>query len=328
MQITSTNLTANISDNFNSELNDGVKPVTNKQTSTNSDTNSGISENQAQAAQPFKYQQYNSLESNYFKSLLNSALPKKTANISSESKEINQGNNPSELKLSTSIKSKDNKGTNIETTKVTNESTKSTKDSLYTEWKDGKNGKILIPKQNDYNDVIRRTTEDPDNAFPELQAKELKGLIAKESTFNSKAVSPTGRKGLVQMDENTAKSQGGLKFDGRNDPRLDPEKAIAAVPRILSKKYKYLESNENKPGLNYYNQGKPLAREEKVKFALAAYNAGEGQIKKALNKAYDGKIPSDGVKFEDVRPFLPRQENREYVPLILEKVNEKQVFCS
>ena len=94
-------------------------------------------------------------------------------------------------------------------------------------------------QQNDYNDVIRRTTEDPDNAFPELQTKELKGLIAKESTFNSKAVSPTGRKGLVQMDENTAKSQGGLKFDGRNDPRLDPEKAIAAVPRILSKKCKY-----------------------------------------------------------------------------------------
>lgn len=300
MQITS-NLTTNISDNFNSELGDGVKSVANKQASTSSGANSENSENQAQPAQPFKYQQYNSLESNYFKSLLNSTLPKR----------------------STDIKEENNKGTNVETTKVTNEPAISAKDSLCTEWKDGKNEKVIIPRQNDYNDIIIRTTEDPNNVFPELQAKELKGLIAKESTFNSKAVSPTGRKGLVQMDENTAKSQGGLKFDGKTDPRLEPEKAIAIVPKILSKKYKYLESNENKPGLGYYNQGKPLAREEKVKFALAAYNAGEGQVKKALNKAYDGKIPSDGVKFEDVRPFLPRQENREYVPLILEKADEK-----
>lgn len=322
MQITS-NLTTNISDNFNSELNDGVKSVANKQASTSSGANSEISENQAQPAQPFKYQQYNSLESNYFKSLLNSALLKKTANINSEGKGVNQVNNQSELKQSTGIRGEYNKETNVEPTKAINESTKSIKDSLYTEWKDGKNEKVIIPRQNDYNDIIRRTTEDPNNAFPELQAKELKGLIAKESTFNSKAVSPTGRKGLVQMDENTAKSQGELKFDGKTDPRLEPEKAIAAVPKILNKKYKYLESNENKPGLSYYNQDKPLAREEKVKFALAAYNAGEGQVKKALNKAYDGKIPPDGVKFEDIRPFLPRQENREYVPLILEKVNEK-----
>lgn len=101
MQITS-NLTTNVSSNFNSELNDEVKSLANKQTSTDSDTNSEISENQAQSSQPFKYQQYNSLESNYFKSLLNSALPKK----------------------STHIKEENNKGTNVETTKVTNEPTR------------------------------------------------------------------------------------------------------------------------------------------------------------------------------------------------------------
>jgi hypothetical protein len=317
------NTTSIVLDNINSQSNKSINSANNQQL-----TNSNSEPSQPQPLmQPDKYKQYTSFESNYFKSLINTLLPnnnsQSSSNVTPSNKQINQPNNPPPSITLTPTNTETKITDKLENSTITTDTTRVTKDTLYTEWKDGKNNTTLIPRQNDFNDIIRKTTEDPKNPFPELSAKELKSLIAKESTFNPSALSPTGRKGLAQLDENTAKTQGALKFDGLADPRLNPDKAIAAIPKVLSKKFKYLESNENQPGLKYYNQDKPLPKEEKLKFALAAYNAGEGQVKKALNKAYKSNIPPDGIKFEDVRPFLPKQENRDYVPLILDKINEK-----
>ncbi|KAF0247898.1 MAG: hypothetical protein FD167_2704, partial [bacterium] len=199
------------------------------------------------------------------------------------------------------------------------------KDNLDTNWDSVKKG----INQNEYNSIIRKAVEDPNNRFPEITPIELKALIWQESKFEPKAGSSKGAKGIVQIMDNTAK-EGGLNIDGSGeDPRLVPEKAIPAALKILGKKFDYVNKDRknNKGeiisrGLNYYNQGKPLPREEKLKLTLAAYNGRHTLVQEALKKAYGDNIPPNGPKFEDIKSYLSK-ETQNYVPVILERASKK-----
>ena len=117
---------------------------------------------------------------------------------------------------------------------------------------------------------------------------ELKYLAVVESGLNPKARSHAGARGLWQFMYATARGQG-LRIDSYIDERKDPVRSSEAACVFLKKLY-------NQYG-DWY-------------LALAAYNAGPGNVNKAIRR-------SGGKKnFWEIRYFLPR-ETRNYVPAFM-----------
>jgi membrane-bound lytic murein transglycosylase D len=114
---------------------------------------------------------------------------------------------------------------------------------------------------------------------------ELKYLSIIESGLNPKAVSRARAVGLWQFMYATGKHYG-LHVDWYVDQRMDPEKSTDAACRYLGDLYGMFNDWE---------------------LALAAYNAGPGNVKKAIRRS--------GYKrsFWEIYPYLPR-ETRSYVP--------------
>jgi membrane-bound lytic murein transglycosylase D len=114
---------------------------------------------------------------------------------------------------------------------------------------------------------------------------ELRALPMIESALNPLATSPAGAKGLWQFMYATGKLQG-LEIGSYVDERSDPVKSTDAACRYLKRLYEMFGNWE---------------------LALAAYNAGPGNVSKAI-RASGGKN-----NYWEVRPYLPR-ETRMYVP--------------
>lgn len=114
---------------------------------------------------------------------------------------------------------------------------------------------------------------------------ELKYLAIIESGLNPRAVSRARAVGLWQFMSPTGRHYG-LHQDWYIDERMDPEKATEAACRYLRDLYGMFGNWE---------------------LALASYNAGPGNVKKAVRRA--------GYKnnFWEAYPFMPR-ETRSYVP--------------
>jgi membrane-bound lytic murein transglycosylase D len=114
---------------------------------------------------------------------------------------------------------------------------------------------------------------------------ELAWMAEAESTLNPGARSPSGAKGLFQFMPDTAKSLGLSTF--LPDERTDPEKSAQAAAKYLRELY-----------------GKfgdwPLT--------LAAYNAGEGRVRKLLKQ-------KNAETFAAIAGALPA-ETRMYVPKV------------
>lgn len=194
-------------------------------------------------------------------------------------------------------------------------------------WAD-KGGKVF-PNQNEYNKHVLEAVNDPKNPWPGFSPQVLKSIIAQESGFDPKANDGNGFIGLTQMNETTAKTEGKLSFTN-GDPRTDPNKIIPATLKVLNLKSKALDVGfnlknksgkvvENLPGFNYY--GKPN-EQDRAKFAVAAYNAGQGAVLKALKQAYGDSIPKE-VKYEDVEKFLPtKNDTKGYVNSIFERAEK------
>lgn len=111
-------------------------------------------------------------------------------------------------------------------------------------------------------------------------------LAEAESTFNPRAVSPVGAKGLFQLMPPTAKELGLSTF--LPDERTDPAKSARAAARYLKRLH---------------------ARFGDWPLALAAYNAGPGRVERTLQRRR-------GKTFADIAPALPA-ETRMYVPKVL-----------
>lgn len=113
---------------------------------------------------------------------------------------------------------------------------------------------------------------------------ELKYLAVIESALKPVALSRVGAKGLWQFMPRTGRAYG-LKQTYQIDDRMDPEKATRAAAKYLKFLHKYHGDWE---------------------LAIAAYNCGPGNIRKAQRRS--GK-----KKFWDIYRKLPR-ETRSYLP--------------
>lgn len=118
--------------------------------------------------------------------------------------------------------------------------------------------------------------------------KELRYLPVIESALNPKAVSPASAKGLWQFIFPTAKLYG-LKSNNYIDERFDPIKSTKAAVHYLRDLYKFFNNWE---------------------LAIAAYNCGPGNVKKAI-------VRSGGKKsFWEIYDWLP-YETRGYLPAFI-----------
>ncbi|MHA8105653.1 lytic transglycosylase domain-containing protein [Aquirufa sp. 5-AUSEE-100C1] len=142
-------------------------------------------------------------------------------------------------------------------------------------------------------DFTRRMLEKRDIYFPLYEKylkqynlpEELKYLSLIESGLETKAISNKGAGGLWQFMPYTARGDFGLRVDGVVDERFDPEKATEAACKYLKQLYRVFGDWH---------------------LALAAYNTGPGNVKRAIRKC--GK--SD---FWGIYNCLPKQ-TRAYVP--------------
>lgn len=98
----------------------------------------------------------------------------------------------------------------------------------------------------------------------------LRKLSFNESSFNPKAVSKTGPKGIMQFTKATARSMGLNVTDGDDDGRYNPELAIDAGAKLLSSLVKKYNGDELKAALAY-NQGEGPAGAPQ----LQAYDKGD-----------------------------------------------------
>lgn len=114
---------------------------------------------------------------------------------------------------------------------------------------------------------------------------ELKYLAVIESGLRPQVKSRAGALGLWQFMYGTGRMFG-LKENSYIDERMDPEKATEAACQYLKKLY------------GIYNDWN---------LALAAYNAGPGNVNKAIRRS------GNKLTYWEVRPYLPR-ETQGYVP--------------
>lgn len=145
--------------------------------------------------------------------------------------------------------------------------------------KDREYSRMVIRRQNLYFPIFEKTLAK--YGLPD----ELKYLSIIESGLNAKAISRAGAGGLWQFMPPTGRHYG-LYQDWYVDERLDFEKATDAACRYLRDLY------------NQFNDWE---------LAIAAYNTGPGNIRKAIRRSGYKKT------FWEIYPYLHR-ETRSYLP--------------
>ena len=120
---------------------------------------------------------------------------------------------------------------------------------------------------NDYDQIIKEINE---KLWPGLDWLIIKCQIAQESSFNPKAVSPCGARGLLQLMPATAAD---LRVKQPLQPKqlFDPETNLLAGITYLKIQFDHFTEVPD--------------REERIKFALASYNGGRGYINAAIKLA-------------------------------------------
>ncbi|HSD79708.1 MAG TPA: lytic transglycosylase domain-containing protein [Solirubrobacteraceae bacterium] len=145
---------------------------------------------------------------------------------------------------------------------------------------------IALPLRHE--DIIRQQARDKD-----LDPALIAGVIYAESKFRDGQVSSAGAQGLMQLTPGTAKDiarkSGGTAF--RLDDLDTPQVNISYGAYYL----RYL--------LDRYGGNEA--------FALAAYNAGEGNVDRwiALARARDEALTVDAIPFGETRAYVRRVED-------------------
>ena len=123
---------------------------------------------------------------------------------------------------------------------------------------------------------------------------ELVWIAEVESRLDPQARSHAGALGLFQIMPETAR-RFGLRLGQYVDERYNPEKSAGAAARYLRTLYQEFGSWQ---------------------LAVAAYNAGEGRVGRALRWSPTGT-------FEEIAPRLPA-ETRNYVPRVMMVVSDRE----
>lgn len=147
--------------------------------------------------------------------------------------------------------------------------------------------KLMIKKlyKKDYSEYVSKYAEEYD-----VDENLIYALIKAESNFNAKAVSHQNAKGLMQLMQSTAqdlanRSQIKLTKDNILDPDININLGTQYIASLLNKY-------------------------DSIEVALAAYNAGSGNVDKWIK---NGTIKSDGSDIENV----PYKETNTYVRKIM-----------
>lgn len=117
----------------------------------------------------------------------------------------------------------------------------------------------------------------------------LASISYQESHWNPKAKSFTGVRGLMMLTKNTAKM-----LNVKN--RLDPKQSIVGGTRHIKQMLKFV--------------AKEVKGENRLKFALAAYNIGMGHIRDARTLAKE--IGLDENSWRDLKIVLPLLSQKKY----------------
>jgi len=128
-------------------------------------------------------------------------------------------------------------------------------------------------------------------------------LIQTESAFNPNAKSPRGAMGLGQLMPTTAQELGlSLKEDHSSGSILHPESNLDASARYLRKLFdKYV--------------GEGISSEEAWNFAAGAYNAGMGNIGRAM-EGVNGKIVENWDQVAEVLPKVTGKYSSETIKYV------------
>lgn len=121
-----------------------------------------------------------------------------------------------------------------------------------------------MQSENRFDDLIRNLTA---ALFPGCDWLLIKSQVCQESSFNLVAESPCGALGLLQVMPETGKEYGYTP-----DDLFLPVKGLTAGIKYLYAQY-----------IHFPEIPDPI---ERLKFALASYNAGRGYINKAIELAY------------------------------------------
>lgn len=146
-------------------------------------------------------------------------------------------------------------------------------------------------KPSDYDGIFQKAADSYGVSYDLLRK-----LSFNESSFNPKAVSKTGPKGIMQFTRNTARAMGLNVTDGDDDGRYNPELAIDAGAKLLASLVKKYNGDELKAALAY-NQGEGPAGAPQ----LQAYDKGDfGSISEEgrnyMRKLLDvAKSPNSGA---------------------------------
>lgn len=146
-------------------------------------------------------------------------------------------------------------------------------------------------KPSDYDGIFQKAADSQGVSYDLLRK-----LSFNESSFNPKAVSKTGPKGIMQFTRNTARAMGLNVTDGDDDGRYNPELAIDAGAKLLASLVKKYNGDELKAALAY-NQGEGPAGAPQ----LQAYDKGDfGSISEEgrnyMRKLLDvAKSPNSGA---------------------------------
>ncbi|QFR57263.1 internal (core) protein [Klebsiella phage AmPh_EK52] len=146
-------------------------------------------------------------------------------------------------------------------------------------------------KPSDYDGIFQKAADSHGVSYDLLRK-----LSFNESSFNPKAVSKTGPKGIMQFTRNTARAMGLNVTDGEDDGRYNPELAIDAGAKLLASLVKKYNGDELKAALAY-NQGEGPAGAPQ----LQAYDKGDfGSISEEgrnyMRKLLDvAKSPNSGA---------------------------------
>lgn len=146
-------------------------------------------------------------------------------------------------------------------------------------------------KPSDYDGIFQKAADSHGVSYDLLRK-----LSFNESSFNPKAVSKTGPKGIMQFTRNTARAMGLNVTDGDDDGRYNPELAIDAGAKLLAGLVKKYNGDELKAALAY-NQGEGPAGAPQ----LQAYDKGDfGSISEEgrnyMRKLLDvAKSPNSGA---------------------------------